>query len=604
MTTKDFLSYFPKFCVQTFDDNDTDEKDNSLIRCGKPLEFTKDELKNLNKKGAGIYFTVNQFPEGRRRQTDCVGINAWYAESDTLPIEVQRENLRNSPLPPSFIVKSKKSLHAYWLAKDATKENFIKIQMGLRDKFQGDTTMKDIARVLRIPGFLHQKDRANPVLVEILEANPENKFIEADMLRAFPYIEKIITLPKQTKPVTIETFWTTLALLNNHMVLERLSGSEIINREIITFKKRTPDGEYIYVNGKICDAWIDAHGMIGSGKRGGPTWIQWISFYGKSKAEIAQWAKIYLSEFIPEELKTIDNKPIKIETALSLSDEIKKDFSTPPTTLTWGMEYLDYKLPILDRGRFVVMFGQQGSGKSLFCVWMAKKNTEKNPNVCFLSLEMGKKQIIRNYILQRADIDKESYRKKNVDKSIVDKFLPEIQQIQFIGIEDGEIYDIAKIEKIIQSNKPSILFIDNLNKIRGVGKSEIEITQGTTTGLLGLTRKYDMPIILIHHANKPMEKKKGDSQYNLRGLAGLRGSNKTSDDADIIIEVSRPQLDMSNPLKNNTTYLASFKDRDFDTRTLATILFEEGNFYDIETSSLGKTIEQFEGELIPNFKEI
>ena len=53
MNTKEFLSYFPGFCIQTFDDS-TSVKDKSLTTCGKPSKYTKDRIKELNDLGAGI----------------------------------------------------------------------------------------------------------------------------------------------------------------------------------------------------------------------------------------------------------------------------------------------------------------------------------------------------------------------------------------------------------------------------------------------------------------------------------------------------------------------------------------------------------------------
>ena len=88
-----------------------------------------------------------------------------------------------------------------------------------------------------------------------------------------------------------DSFWGILGSLENKMMLQRISGSSLCNYEVISFRKRYPDGEYIYVNDVMSDAWIDRNGMIGSGKNGGPTWIQWLQYYGITKKEIAEWAK-------------------------------------------------------------------------------------------------------------------------------------------------------------------------------------------------------------------------------------------------------------------------------------------------------------------------
>ena len=40
------------------------------------------EIKELNKKGFGIYFTVNKFPAHQRKKDSCLGIRALFVEDD------------------------------------------------------------------------------------------------------------------------------------------------------------------------------------------------------------------------------------------------------------------------------------------------------------------------------------------------------------------------------------------------------------------------------------------------------------------------------------------------------------------------------------------
>ena len=309
MTQKEFLSYFPDYCIQVFDDVET--RKDGFARVGKPSKFTGEQLEKWNKEGRGIFFSVNRFPNGERKQIFCQGVNAWFAECDSLSIEEQWKNIIGSPLAPSFVVRSKKSYHIYWLAKDGTKENFIRIQQGLCRYFSGDTNMTDIARVLRVPGYYHVKNQSDPFLVEITEANPELVYTEEDMLAAFPYTEPKedgnidVKKEEKQKQSASDWFWDALGELKNKDVLEKLSGTDIVNGEVFSFRKRNPDGRYIDVNGKPSGAWLDKQGMIGSKRgdgrsAGGPTWIQWLGYYGKSKAEIAEWAKKNFKEYLEE----------------------------------------------------------------------------------------------------------------------------------------------------------------------------------------------------------------------------------------------------------------------------------------------------------------
>lgn len=628
MSSVEFLKNFKDFMIQTFDDREyVAEKDKSLITAGAPSQYSWDRLYDLNKRGAGIFFTVNQFPLGKRGKDFCAGVNAWYVECDSLSIEQQMEMYLKPPLMPTFLVLSKKSIHAYWLAVDGTEKNFIRIQMGLQKKFQGDPAMKDIARVLRIPGFTHNKTE-NPFLVEIIHAEPSLRYTEKQMMEKFPF--EVSDLPKQNFDLktplnsTPNDWWAAISSLDNKTVLERLSGQGIANGENYSFSKRPGGGLYIIVNGKTANAWIDAAGKIGSGNGGGPTWIQWLEYFGRSKADIAKWAKENLVDLLPVELLSKIFQPMgevtnlksfgqapkivsKIEVpqksslhatnAMEHLAEIEAIFATPPSPYTWGTSLLDKKLPAVEDGHYVILFGQQASGKTLASLYMARENAKKVNNVVFLTLEMSKAQLLKRYIRDRAGVTKEEYRFRDFDFEIAKKYLPELGALSFMGIDNGERYYVDDIERVIVETKAKMLFIDNLNKIAGQGKNEFEITQSVSHGILNLTRKYKVPIILIHHANKqmaekPYKRKEGDNEIltpekaiKFRGIAGMRGTNKTADDADIILEVARYSEEFKNEfLTDNVktcTGVSVYKDREFDARGVGYIYYYKGDFYDM-----------------------
>jgi hypothetical protein len=292
INTKTFLQFFPDYCLQTFDDKG---KDKRLVMCGKPTKESVQRLGGLNNKGAGIFFTPNSFPSGVRKQGKCTKVNAWFFEIDDIPIEEQWEKIESGPFMPSLIVQTRKSLHCYFLAKNATIENFRNIQKGLIQYYGADRACKDITRVLRIPGFYHMK--ADPVKVKIVH-DEGNYYSEEDMLKEFPFKE--LKKVKHKKKETPSKFWDVVSKLGNKLMLERISGSSMVGGDVISFRARPSGGEYIDVNGEPADAWLDEQGMIGSGKGGGPTYIQWLEYYKNTKGEIAQWLKDECMDLLAE----------------------------------------------------------------------------------------------------------------------------------------------------------------------------------------------------------------------------------------------------------------------------------------------------------------
>lgn len=126
------------------------------------------ELKKHNELNRGIFFVVNY---GGDTDSSITRINAQFFECDTLTIEEQLKNIESFKLEPSIIVKTRKSLHVYFLIENGRVEDFRRIQKKLANEFQGDNACINESRVLRIPGFYHCKEE--PIMVECIKFNPE-----------------------------------------------------------------------------------------------------------------------------------------------------------------------------------------------------------------------------------------------------------------------------------------------------------------------------------------------------------------------------------------------------------------------------------------------
>lgn len=581
--------------------------------------YQKDEsfFKSENEKGFGVFFAVNEFdvsdeqleeyrktsgkPDATRRNNDlCTKLRYVYGDLDVAKVsegltrkekQEKKEMLLKALLEkcePTLVIDTSNGLQPLWQITDTeptpeNKEKYVRVNQGVVEwsKQYGckADNVFDCARILRLFGYYHQKQE--PYLCDFIHKSKKIYSLD-ELTKLFPIVEEVKKPFVKDKEIKND-FWGVISNLNNKMVLERLSGQPIINGEIITFAKRKPSGEKILVNGKEANAWLDEQGMIGGGSM---TWIGWIKYFEQtSKGDIARWAKQNLAEFIPEELKSIDGKAIETETSNELIDEIRSDFNQPKSEYTWGLDFLDTRFPIIEKNEsYIVLFGQQGSGKTLFALWHAKELAKKIENVYFLSLEMTKKQILKRYCRQKQGLTKEQYRNREYETEELLVHLKEVEKVNFIGIDKGEVYDLDKIDKIITTKKPSILFIDNFNKIESQGKTELETDKLISKGLLGLNRKHKIPIVVIHHANKVPSEKGKTNPYNLRGLSGMRGSNKILDDIDIGIEIARPKVDFTqigapNPEKN-VCYLAVYKDRDNDEKTLVKVRFHKGEYLD------------------------
>lgn len=155
------------FTFQTFDN--TSEKNPRLTRImNGTLEEFWDQLCMLNDQGAGVYVTVQDTDLGGRKKENITAIRGLFFENDDGidPAVV--------PVKPTMVVKTSKGRgHMYYLLSNKVTlskeiENQFSAMMEFLIKLGSDKAVKDIARVLRLPGFLNWK-RDIPTRVELVQ---------------------------------------------------------------------------------------------------------------------------------------------------------------------------------------------------------------------------------------------------------------------------------------------------------------------------------------------------------------------------------------------------------------------------------------------------
>lgn len=179
---------------QTFNDKKTDGAPRPALArvIHGSLEDHAAQLLDLNHQGAGIFVTVNGTDLKGRKKENIVSLRAHWADLDTKDATVELD--RNAlPLAPSMEVKTPGGHHLYWLpsdpmpcpAEDRRAEHEAEVK-GIAEAlapFGGDLKACDVARVLRVPGFHHNK--AEPRLVELVHASGD-RYAREQLTAAFP----------------------------------------------------------------------------------------------------------------------------------------------------------------------------------------------------------------------------------------------------------------------------------------------------------------------------------------------------------------------------------------------------------------------------------
>lgn len=184
--------------LQSFADHE-DVSGYPEIKHGTLAEYER-WAKSRNRAGFGIYATVNG-TDGKGRKIENISeLRSWYTDIDGLPTDEQKHakvyDLLSAPLPPSAIVKTKHGLHCYWYAEAGQSflnDRFRRTVKGIARFFGGDEGVCDNSRVLRLPGYLHQKDPSDPYLVETIWLDEGLINLEDELHAAYP--------PPEDKPV-------------------------------------------------------------------------------------------------------------------------------------------------------------------------------------------------------------------------------------------------------------------------------------------------------------------------------------------------------------------------------------------------------------------
>ena len=184
------------FTFQTFTDH-TEKKNGSKDPLERIFHGSLDEswtaLCQLNNSGAGVYVTINETNFEGRRAEHITRTRAVFEEQDTIG-----KAPADYPLLPHLEVESSPGkFHRYWLVDGLSLDEWEGVQASIAERFESDSSAANgVNRVMRLPGFFHQKNPDNPHIVRLVEVNPEQAYTPEQIRAAFPPIPRADANPK------------------------------------------------------------------------------------------------------------------------------------------------------------------------------------------------------------------------------------------------------------------------------------------------------------------------------------------------------------------------------------------------------------------------
>lgn len=172
-----------QFCFQTFDDLESRKHTSMIATIQSSFDDAAPRLTALNKRGAGVFVTVNATNGVGRKEADVIAVRAFFADFDPPKTAAAPDSY---PLQPHWQVESSKGKrHAYWLIDDCPVDRFKTWQQTIIQSLRSDPAPCDLPRVMRLPGFFHMKNPATPHLVRIVSTHDIAPYSLTDIAGAF-----------------------------------------------------------------------------------------------------------------------------------------------------------------------------------------------------------------------------------------------------------------------------------------------------------------------------------------------------------------------------------------------------------------------------------
>ena len=157
----------PAMHWQVFCDYDHSRKDLARSYYGTLSELAP-TLKAAQEQGCGVFVAVHEFDQFGRRKENFQAIQALFLDFDSAPLP------DHWPEMPDLILNTSPGKHqCLWLLNPARTEVTLWrcLQRSLQERYGADKHCRgNVCQVMRVAGFQHLKNRAQPHTVKIIHA--------------------------------------------------------------------------------------------------------------------------------------------------------------------------------------------------------------------------------------------------------------------------------------------------------------------------------------------------------------------------------------------------------------------------------------------------
>lgn len=233
----------------------------------------------------------------------------------------------------------------------------------------------------------------------------------------------------------------------------------------------------------------------------------------------------------------------------------------PITGVPTGFFKLDELTSGFQKSELIIIAGRPSHGKTALSLNIARNAAVKyKKSIAFFSLEMAARELLIRLLSSEAMVNGQRLkngRVTNEEWARVAKTYPNLKANLYIDdSSEMSVLELrAKARRLKQEYKIDMIIVDYLQLMKASGNFErrdLEVAY-VSRSLKALAKELDIPVVACAQLNRGIEQR-GKERKPL--LSDLRESGAIEQDADVVMFVHRPALNMK-PEKDNPDYIDS-----------------------------------------------
>ena len=222
--------------------------------------------------------------------------------------------------------------------------------------------------------------------------------------------------------------------------------------------------------------------------------------------------------------------------ALDNAEERKKLAGIPT-----GFSDVDAMIGGLNKSDLIIVGARPGMGKTSFILNLARNAARTGKKIAFFSLEMSRDQLAQRLLSLDSSVGISRLRKGGLTPEEWDRIATatgELYNAQIFVDESSDI-TVQQIKAKVRRNKPDAVFIDYLQLLTPVTKSDNRAVQvqEMTRDLKIMAKELAIPVVVCSQLSRAGT---GRGVSHVPQLSDLRESGAIEQDADIVIMLHRP----------------------------------------------------------------